>query len=219
MIDFSIITQYWYHFVRGIFVTLQIAGIGCVMGISLGTLLGFAQSSSSRLLRFFVGVYTTLFRGTPMLIQIAFAVFVLPQLGIGVSDFWAATLAIGFNSAAYLSQIIRSGIASVGKGQVEAARVLGFSYTQTMRLIVLPQAIRVVLPALGNEFITLVKDSSLASTVGVMELSKEGSYIKNVTFDALTVYCIIAVIYLVLTSILSCGVAWLERRMNRSVKH
>lgn len=219
MIDFSLVVTYWPYLLRGTIITLEIAAIGCLIGFTLGTLLGFAQAGNNKFMRMAVALYATLLRGTPMLIQIAFAVFVLPQLGIHLPIFWAATLAIGLNSSAYLSQIIRAGIASVGKGQLEAAYVLGFTRFQTIRFIVLPQAISTVLPALGNEFITLVKDSSLASTVGVMELTKEASYIKNQTYDALTVYCIIGIMYLLLTTPLSLLVARLEKRMNRHVGH
>lgn len=219
MIDVALVVTYWPNLVRGIIVTLEIAAIGCFIGITLGTFLGFAQAQGNAFARTAVAIYATLLRGTPMLIQIAFAVFVLPQLGINIPIFWAATLAIGFNSSAYLSQIIRAGVASVGKGQLEAAYVLGFTRLQAIRFIILPQALATVLPALGNEFITLIKDSSLASTVGVMELTKEASYIKNQTYDALTVYCIIGVIYLLLTTPLSLFVAHLEKRMNRHVNH
>ncbi|MFI5332902.1 MAG: amino acid ABC transporter permease [Candidatus Babeliales bacterium] len=219
MIDYSLLITYWPNLVRGTLVTLEIAAIGCFMGITLGTVLGFLQAQGNVYVRTAVAVYATLLRGTPMLIQIACAVFVLPQLGITIPIFWAATLAIGFNSSAYLSQIIRAGIASVGKGQLEAAYTLGFTRMQTIRFIILPQALSAVLPALGNEFITLIKDSSLASTVGVMELTKEASYIKNQTYDALTVYFIIGVTYLLLTTPLSLLVARLEKRMNRHVNH
>lgn len=214
MINLALIAEYWPHLMRGLFVSMQIAVIGCAMGIVLGTILGIAQVVGGHVARAIIVFYVTLLRGTPMLIQIAFAVFVLPQIGIVLPEFWAATLAIGFNSSAYLSQIIRGGIQSVGKGQWEAAYVLGFTPAQTVRFIILPQAFRAVLPSLGNELITLVKDSSLASTVGVMELTKEAAYIKSRTFDALTIYCAVAVIYLIVTSLLSLGITVLERRMN-----
>jgi polar amino acid transport system permease protein len=219
MIDIDLIVRYWPHFMRGLSVSLQIAALGCALGISFGTVLGLLQASGSKLLRSVITVYVALLRGTPMLIQIAFAVFVLPQIGIVLPEFWAATLAIGFNSSAYVSQIIRAGIQSIGRGQWEAAHALGFSHFQAIWYIILPQAIRVVLPALGNEFITLVKDSSLASTVGVMELTKEASYVKSHTFDALTIYCVVAGLYLVVTSSLQILMTYLEARMNRHATH
>ncbi len=219
MIDLMVVATYWPFFLQGTLVSLQIAAYSCCIGVTGGTLMALAQTRGNWIIRTLVHLYVTLMRGTPMLIQIAFAVFVLPQLCIKLSLFWAATIAIGCNSAAYLSQTIRSGIASVGKGQLEAAQVLGFTSLQTTRYIILPQALRVVLPALTNEFITLIKDSSLASTVGVMELAKQGSYIKNETYDALTVYCIIALIYLVITSTVAYALSHLEQRMNRHVTH
>lgn len=219
MIDFSIIATFWPQLLHGTLLSLEIAALGCFIGITFGTFLGLVQSGHNKFLRGLVAFYATILRGTPMLIQIAFAVFLLPQIGIRLPLFWAATLAIGLNSSAYLSQIIRSGVASISRGQREAAKVLGFTHYQTIRYIILPQAIRVVLPSLGNEFITLVKDSSLASTVGVMELTKEGQYIKNQTFDALSVYFVIALIYLCITTTLSVIFARLETRMNRYAHH
>jgi His/Glu/Gln/Arg/opine family amino acid ABC transporter permease subunit len=117
VIDLSIIAQYWPNLLRGLGVTLQIAVFGCSLGITLGIILGLLQSGNNKLVRACVAIYATLFRGTPMLIQIAFIVFVLPQTGLAISSFWGAVLAIGLNSGAYVSQIIRSGIASVSAGQ------------------------------------------------------------------------------------------------------
>lgn len=216
MIDFTLLAQSWPYLVQGALVTIKIAFVSSSIGIFLGIVLGLGQTGGNRLVRSLITVYVTLLRGTPMLIQIAFAFYALPQMGINIPGFWAATIAIGLNSGAYISQTIRSGIASVGVGQIEAAKTLGFSKGQITRLIVLPQAIRVVLPALGNEFITLIKDSSLASTVGVMELTKQGMHIASSSFDVLTVYCAIAGIYLILTSLLSLGLARLEHRMNHA---
>ncbi len=214
MIDSSVITTYWPLLLQGTLVSLQIAAFSCMIGIVGGSVLALAHMQGNAAARWLVWLYVTIIRGTPMLIQIAFAVFVWPQIGIKMSLFWSATLAIGLNSAAYLSQIIIAGIASVSKGQLEAAQVLGLTPLQTARYIIVPQAVRMLLPALTNEFITLIKDSSLASTVGVMELTKQGSYIKNETYDALTVYCAIALIYLCLTSLLAALLSYLEKRMN-----
>lgn len=215
MIDITVFYTALPYLLRGAVVTIEIAVLSCAIGITLGAALGILQSGTNKIINFCISTFVTLIRGTPMLIQIAFMYFVLPELGIIIPDFWAAVVAIGLNSSAYVSQTIRSGIAAVNKGQREAAQVLGLSKFQTTRYIILPQALAVVLPALGNELITLVKDSSLASTIGVMELTKEGSIIKSQTFDALTVYCAVALFYLVITSILSYCVSRLELRMNR----
>lgn len=216
MIDFSIIQQALPHLIRGAFITIQIAALSCTIGMIVGTVLGFCLVSTYTITRFAANIYTTIFRGTPMLIQILFAAFILPTLGIDIPTYWAVICAIGLNSAAYIAHIIKSGIVSVGKGQVEAGKMLGFSHMQIMRYIIFPQAIRVVLPALGNEFIVLIKDSSLASIVGVMELTKEGEIITSQTYDALTVYTAVAVTYLIITTTLTLVVDHIERKMNHA---
>lgn len=218
-IDFNLIIQSLPALLRGSLLTLQIALCGGILGVSLGTLLALLQISQFKVVRWIVGFYVGIIRGTPMLIQVTIAFYVLPQLGLALPALWAAILAIGLNSAAYVSQTIRSGINAVGKGQIEAAYVLGFTHIQTLRYIVLPQAFKLVLPALGNEFITLVKDSSLASIIGVAELTREGSLIRSRTFDALSIYAAVALIYLLITTLLTFGVAYLEKRMNKHARH
>lgn len=219
MIDFQLIHESLPLLLRGAWVTLQIAALSTSIGIALGTLLGVAQTSKLKLARWLVGLYVTIIRGIPMLIQITFAYYVLPQFGINFPAFWVAVVAIGLNSAAYVSQIIRAGIRSIGRGQMEAGRVLGLSPLQITRYVILPQAFRVVIPALGNEFITLVKDSSLASVIGVVELTKEGNFIRGRTFDALTVFAAVAMIYLIITTTLSLLVNWFEKKVNTHAKH
>jgi polar amino acid transport system permease protein len=170
------------------------------------------------IIRAMITTFVTIIRGTPMLIQILFAVLVLPQLGISIPTLWAVIMAIGLNSSAYISNIVRAGISSVGRGQLEAGKVLGLSSWQITRFIVLPQALRIALPALGNEFITLVKDSSLASVVGITELTQEGRMELSKTFDALTIYTGVALVYLVITTTLSLLISYAERRMNVHVR-
>ncbi len=219
MVDVQLLKESFPYLLRGAAVTLQIAVISCAIGLVLGTLFGLGLTSKNKLIRFFIGIYTTIFRGTPMLIQIIFASLVLPTLGIGISRFWGVILAIALNSGAYIAHIIKSGINSVSHGQREAGKTLGLSNIQIMWYIVLPQAIRVVLPALGNEFITLVKDSSLASIVGIQELTKEGEIIASRTLDALTTYLGVALIYLIITTLLSLVVSLIEQRMNHHAQH
>ena len=219
MIDFQLIKDSIPLLIRGAIVTLEIAGLGAAIGIILGTFLALGQTSKSRILRWLVTIYVTIIRGTPMLIQIMFATFIFPQLGINLAPFWIAIIIIGLNSAAYVSQIIRAGIKSVNKGQIEAGRVLGLSTIQITRFIILPQAFRVVIPALGNEFVTLIKDSSLASVIGVVELTKEGNFIRSRTFDAISSFAAVALVYLLITTTLSLLINWLEQRMNRHVKN
>lgn len=207
------------YLLRGTVVTLEIAFFSSLIGFIGGTILGFLHTSSHVFIRYLVTLYVTLFRGTPMLIQIPFFYYLLPELGIELPLFTTAVIAIGLNSMAYISQIVRSGITSIGKGQTEAAHVLGFSSWQTIRYILFPQAIRRVVPSLLNEFITLIKDSSLASTIGVVELFKEGTIIISRTYAVIPIYCAIALIYLTLTTVLSFFASMFERKMNSYAHH
>ncbi len=214
MIDPELIWESLPSLLYGAGISLQIACIAAFIGLTFGLMFALAEGSKSLLIRFIIRAYVTLFRGTPMLIQILFVYYVLPQFGLNLPPFWAASLAIGLNSCAYMSQIIRAGINAVSKGQIEAAHTLGFTPIKTMRYIVLPQAFHVILPALGNELITLVKDSSLASIIGVMELTKEASIIRSRTYDAFSILLAVAVIYLLLTATIS----FCLRRYEVSVK-
>lgn len=219
MIDFDLLVSSLPALAQGVLVTLQISLLGCVIGIVFGTLFGIITSSKMTMLRYVVNFFTAIIRGTPMLIQIFLVRYVLPYSGIVLSPFWSAVVAIGMNSSAYVCQIVRSGIASVDVGQVEASKTLGLSHVQIMRFIILPQAFQAVFPILGNELITLVKDSSLASTIGVTELTREASQIQSVSYDAVTTYVAVAAIYLFLTSVLSFIFYCIERRMSHHVEN
>ncbi len=203
MIDFPLILESLPSLLHGVLLSLLITFISTSIGFTLGPILGLAHASKYRAVALFASIYVTLFRGTPMLIQILFIYYALPQLGISIEPIWAAGIAIGLNSCAYVSQVIRSGINAIPKGQLEAAHTLGFSTFGVVRFIVLPQAFRTTLPALGNELVTLVKDSSLASFIGVMELTKEASVIRSRTYDAFSILLAVALLYLLLTSTLS----------------
>jgi His/Glu/Gln/Arg/opine family amino acid ABC transporter permease subunit len=212
MIDFNLIWESFPQLLQGALMSLQITFVAAFIGISLGSILGIAETSPLKSIRFCVETYITLIRGTPMLVQILFLFYVLPQFGLMLAPFWAASLAIGLNSSAYVSQIIKSGIAAVSKGQIEAAYTLGFTRIGALIYIVFPQAFRILLPALGNELVTLVKDSSLASIIGVMELTKEASLIRSRTFDAFSILLAISMIYLFLTTTLSWCVKYYAKR-------
>jgi polar amino acid transport system permease protein len=214
MINLEIAQEYGPLFVHGVIMSLRIALFSCMLGIFFGTIAGIILAGKSKILKFFVHCYVTVIRGTPMLIQVSAIYFTLIYVGVSISAVTSAIISIGLNSGAYLSQIVLSGIKSVSKGQVEAAKVLGFSQSQIMRLIVLPQAIRTMIPAFGNELVTLVKDSSLASTIGVYELSKQGNIVLAHTYDAPTVYLIVGLIYLSITSIISLLVSSLDKKLN-----
>lgn len=214
------VSQYYPQFLQGALVSLQIAVCSSTIGFILGTILGFLQTSHSKILKVLVTFYVTIIRGIPMLIQITFMKYVVFQaIYPQASVIYIAICAIGLNSGAYLCEVIRSGIQSVNLGQIEAAKTLGFTKMQIRRYIIFPQAIRAILPALGNELITLVKDSSLASTIGVAELFKSGSNIRNQTYDTFTVYLIMGCLYLIMTTSISFVINKLEKRLNKNYKN
>ena len=200
--------------VDGAKISLVIAFGSLCLGLLGGTILAIAQRSSIKLIRFLASSYINLVRGTPMLIQIWLMLSIFSYFGL-----WnllaVAIFAIGLNSAAYMSQTIKGGIDAVGKGQLEAAGVLGFSDFQKWRLIILPQAFRAIISPLSNEIITLIKDSSLASVIGVTELLKAGKNIISITYDPFTIYLGIGLLYLLLTGM----VAFIFSLIERKIKH
>lgn len=212
MIDTTLIFDSLPTLLKGASMSLGIAFASCCIGMIFGTFLGIAYLIRSKWVRVPLAIYVSLFRGTPMLVQIMFVFYVLPEAGIQLPGFWCAVVAIGLNSAAYISQTVRSGINAISPGQMEAAKVLGMTSWQAKRYILLPQVFRIISPSLGNELITLVKDSSLASIIGVMELSKEGSIIRSQTYDAFTVLLTVSLIYLVMTTTLSIILKLIEKR-------
>jgi len=214
MINFSTLQNSWLSLLYGALVSLKIAILAVTIGIIGGTFLALILLYGNRAVRVLAQGYVVVVRGTPMLVQMVTLYYVLPSFGITLSAFWSAVAAIGLNSIAYISQVVITGIQSIGKGQSEAAKTLGFSRWQTIRLIILPQAFRAVLPALGNECITLIKDSSLASVIGVAELTHQGAIVMSRTYDALTVYVGITMIYLMMTSLATFMLYLLERKLQ-----
>lgn len=220
MINTTLLQQSLPFLWHGSIVTIKIAYFSCILGVLFGTFLALCQTSRIFFLELPVNIYVTIIRGTPMIIQIFFMYNVLlPYIWPSVPPIYAAIVAIGLNSSAYVSQVIRAGIKSVSQGQIEAAQVLGLSQMQTIRYVILPQAIQVALPALGNELATLIKDSSLAAFIGVPELFKAGRDIISTTYDVATPYVAMALIYLLLTSIATLFVNFSERRMSCHVKN
>lgn len=219
MINIDDIIIWLPRLLKGAVLSLAIAVLAAAIGLIFGTILGILESQKHPLISKIISVYVTIIRGTPMLVQIVFLSILAPTLGIPYTLFSVAVTAIGLNSSAYISQIVRSGIASVSSGQIEAAYTLGIPSNDIMRYIILPQAIRIVLPALGNEMITLVKDSSLASIIGVTELYQQATLMKAATYDALTAYMAAAGLYLLMTSTLSFFVHKLEKYLNSHAQH
>ena len=167
----EILSKYWPYYVKGVFYTLGLSFVSLILGSILGLLLSLMKLSKSNILNKLSGAYISIFRGTPMMIQLFIIHYgITLTFGIDINAFVSGLLTVGLNSAAYVAEIIRSGIQSIDKGQVEAGRSLGLTEAQTMKNIILPQAIKNILPALGNELVTLVKETSIVSTIGVTDL-------------------------------------------------
>ncbi len=204
----------------GAVVTIQITVLSVLLGVLIGLFVGIARISSFRLIRWTAAVYVDFFRGTPLLVQIFLIYFAIPVItGQRMDPFMAAISACGINSGAYVAEIFRAGIQSIDEGQMEAGRSLGMTWGQTMRYIIVPQAFKRVIPPLGNEFIALLKDSSLVSVIGFEELTRRGQLIIAKTYGSLEIWFSVAIIYLAMTLTISQFVAYLERRFNTDDKH
>jgi len=213
MINFELLIKSIPLLIKGASISLLIAFGAMCLGLFGGTIIAVMQRSKNKFFRIFANSYVTIVRGTPMLIQIWLMLTFFSLLGIW-NILAVAVVALGLNSAAYMSQTINAGICAVGKGQIEAAQVLGFNSNQIWRLIVLPQAFRAVISPMANEIITLIKDSSLASVIGVYELLKEGRTIISQTYDPFTVYFAVGILYLIMTGLVSLMFKHLERKYN-----
>ena len=209
-------SKYWQVFLlTGLKNTLLLTIISVALGTVLGTLVAMAKMSKFKPLRALISVYVEVLRGTPILLQLYIFYFVLPNLlpFLKLSQFMWVSIALCVNSSAYVSEVIRSGIQAVDKGQMEAARSLGMSEKQAMMKIILPQAVRNILPALGNEFIMMLKETSLASTFFLGDLMTSYQVVKGATFLTLEPLTIVAIIYLCLTFPLSKVVEKFEKKM------
>ena len=215
---------------RGAEVTLKLTVISSAAGLVIGLIAGIAKLSRNPLFNQPASFYIWLVRGTPLLVQIFFAYHALPHIldplwrpleALGMpplvdllTDYWVAFIALSFNVGAYNAEVIRAGILAIPKGQWEAAQSLGLSQFQVMRYVVIPQAIRIVIPPLVNNVVALLKDSSLAYVIGLNELVMAGQRIISATFRPVPVYVVVAAVYLLLTTILTFFSNWLERRLS-----
>ena len=196
-------------------ITIQITAISVAIGLVIGMFVGVARVSNIRPLRWLAAVYVDFLRGTPLLVQIFLIYFALPVLlGNRVDPFIAAITACGINSGAYIAEIFRAGIQAIDDGQMEAGRSLGMTWWQTMWYIIIPLAFRNIVPPLGNEFIALLKDSSLVSVIGFEELTRRGQLIIARTYGSLEIWICVAIIYLIMTLTISRFVAFLEKRLG-----
>lgn len=205
------------YLVRGLGNTLMITFFAALIGIALGFVIAiirstYAKTGKFKVLNAICNVYLTIIRGTPVIVQLLIMYYVV---FVSLNNkIFVAVIAFGINSGAYVAEIVRSGIMSIDKGQTEAGRSLGFSYGQTMWYVIMPQAFKNVLPALANEFIVLLKETSVCGYIGLIDLTRGGDYIRSRTYEAFLPLIAVALIYLVIVLILTALVAKLERRLR-----
>ena len=218
----------WRYITDGLKVTLEVTFFAVLLGIALGVIIAIVRSTYDKnknsvhglgkfvlfIMNLICKIYLTVIRGTPVVVQLMIMYFIV--LVSSNNKVLVAVLAFGFNSAAYVAEIFRSGIMSIDEGQFEAGRSLGFNYVQTMRYIIIPQAFKNVLPALANEFIVLLKETSVAGYVGLVDLTKGGDIIRSRTFEAFMPLIGVAIIYLVMVMFFTWLVGILERRLRNS---
>ena len=218
--NFDLVVNSFPLLLVGAGVTIKITALSVALGVVIGLFVGIARISRIKILRVLAAIYVDFFRGAPLLVQIFLVYFALPVItGQRVDPFVAAIGSCGINSGAYVAEIFRAGIQSIDKGQMEAGRSLGMTWVQTMRYIIVPQAFKRVIPPLGNEFIALLKDSSLVSVIGFEELTRRGQLIIAKTYGSLEIWISVAVIYLAMTLTISRFVAYLERRYKTDDRH
>ncbi|RHP31225.1 amino acid ABC transporter permease [Lachnotalea sp. AF33-28] len=209
----------WRYIADGLLVTLEVTFFACLIGICLGFLVAIIRSTYDKTRKLKIAnaicrVYLTVIRGTPVVVQLLIIYFVVFG-SVDINKVLVAIIAFGINSGAYVAEIVRSGIMSVPEGQAEAGRSLGFNYVQTMRYIVMPQAFKNVLPALGNEFIVLLKETSVSGYIALQDLTKGGDIIRSRTFASMPLLAV-ALIYLCMVMLFQFFVTRLERRLHRS---
>lgn len=208
--------------VEGLQNTLLIAVTGLLIGIVIGTLIATVRVMPKykrlpRILNGFCSLYVGIFRGTPMVVQLlVFYYVLLPLMGLGMTGVQVSMLVFGLNSGAYISEIMRGGILSVDSGQLEAGRAVGLSYATAMVKIVIPQAVKNILPTMGNEFISLIKETSVVSFVGAADLYVAFNYIGSNSYEFMVPYLVMAVIYVVIVLLISLLIKLMERRLGKS---
>ncbi|PYI54332.1 amino acid ABC transporter permease [Paenibacillus flagellatus] len=216
MIDFSILTEHWGMYMDGFVNTIKASLIALVASFVLGTVFAVFRIAPVRVLNAIGAAYVEFIRNIPLILVVFFMFVGLPVVGIRLNPFMAGTVGLTIYTSAFIAETLRAGIASVPKGQMEAGRSSGFGYVETMRYIVLPQAVKMVIPPLGNQFLNLIKNSSVLGVIAGLDLMYYGDLVSSATFVTFDVYIFVALFYLVLTIPLSLGVRHLERRMARA---
>lgn len=214
----KVLTNYGYLFADGVWITIELSLITVACSSILGSLMAILRRSRLGMVRFITSAYVEIVRGTPLLLQLYFFYFMLPQFlpFLNLSEFACVVIALVFNSIAYVAEIVRAGIDAVDRGQMEAARSLGLNGRQAMVRVILPQAVKNILPALCNEFVSVIKETSLASTFFIGDIMSQYKIINGFTFLIIEPLLIAGIIYFIITFVLSKGIAVLERRMKAS---
>ena len=214
----KVLTKYGYLFADGVCITIELSLITVACSSILGSLMAILRRSRLGMVRFITSAYVEIVRGTPLLLQLYFFYFMLPQFlpFLNLSEFACVVIALVFNSIAYVAEIVRAGIDAVDRGQMEAARSLGLNGRQAMVRVILPQAAKNILPALCNEFVSVIKETSLASTFFIGDIMSQYKIINGFTFLIIEPLLIAGIIYFIITFVLSKGIAVLERRMKAS---
>ncbi|CAK7037604.1 amino acid ABC transporter permease [Saezia sanguinis] len=214
-LNFAPVLKGWEALLHGTLVTIEITACALVLGCIIGLLVGIGRLNPKRYVVYSLcTTYITLIRGTPLLVQLFIWYYGLPRLDIMLPAFFCGVIGLGLYSGAYISEIVRGSIQSVDRGQMEAARSMGMSYTQAMLKIILPQAVVRMIPPLGNEFIALIKNSALISLITIHDVMHEGARIISTSYRDLEVYLGIALIYLILTSITTLALRKLETKLR-----
>ncbi|GKX67853.1 amino acid ABC transporter permease [Inconstantimicrobium mannanitabidum] len=214
--SFEFLKNYYPFFLKGAGITIVLAFFSVIVGTILGLFLSLLKLSNNKVLRFIASAYIEFVRGTPILVQVWIVYLGLSNIGLNLPDIVTGIIALSLNSGAYVAEIIRAGINAVDKGQMEAARSLGMNKGLAMKEIIIPQAFKNILPALGNEFISVIKESSIVSVLGVAELMYNSQTVGSITYKGLPPLYVAAVMYFLITFTLSRGLALVERRLKVS---
>ncbi|MEN6460105.1 MAG: amino acid ABC transporter permease [Syntrophomonas sp.] len=211
---FKVVTTHMGYFLDGALLTLKITALSLLIGMVLGLIAGLFKMSKSKILNAIASAYIDFFRGTPLYVQILLIYFGILPMIFEATPFTAAIISCSLNSGAYIAEIVRAGIQAVDKGQSEAARSLGMNKRLTMTYVILPQAYKIVVPPLINEFIAVLKDTSLVAVISAEELTMRGKLLYSTTFEAAWIWGTVALIYFIMTKVLSILGDYVERRMT-----
>ncbi|GAB6181531.1 amino acid ABC transporter permease [Desulfotomaculum defluvii] len=210
-LDIDFVIKILPNLLLGAVMTIKLTFFAITFGTLIGLLVALAKISSFKILKWFGGLYTWVIRGIPLLLQLMFLYYGLPFMGLTLNEFTVAVIGMSICGGAYIAEIIRAGIQSIDKGQMEAALSMGMTYTQAMRRVILPQAYKRLLPPMGNEFITLMKDSALVSVICMTELLRAANLLQNATFRPIEIYVTAGLLYLIMTTFFTMVVNRLEK--------